>query len=215
MWRFARIAWAGYYFSTQGISQPPSEEVALQYHASVYDNYRVFLDGAARGEATISMADNMIPLDISTFKHLYYRQYTNKQRIVKVILSFTILIIGGLIYVGFRDKSLLMFDWFEQLGISGEVDAFRGFVNSEGVYGWVKNSLPDGLWLFAYMFLVDAIWNGSMSICSYIFIYSLPVFALLSEFLQYFGLFPGVFDWIDVACYSFAILLYVIIKLIK
>jgi hypothetical protein len=108
-----------------------------------------------------------------------------------------------------------MFSWFEQLGVSGEVDAFRGLVNSEGVYGWVKNSLPDGLWLFAYMFLVDAIWNGSKSISSYIFIFSLPFFALLSEFLQYFGMLPGVFDWIDVASYLFAILLFVIVKLIK
>ena len=161
------------------------------------------------------MAGNIIPLDFSTFKQLYYRQYTNRQRIVKVILSFAILIIGGLIYVGFRDKSLLMFSWFEQLGVSGEEDALRGLVNSEGVYGWVKNSLPDGLWLFAYMFLVDAIWNGSKSISSYIFIFSLPFFALLSEFLQYFGMLPGVFDWIDVPSYLFAILLFVIVKLIK
>lgn len=161
------------------------------------------------------MIGNIIQLDLSTIKHLYNRQYTTSQRIVKVILSFTILIIGGLIYVGFRDKSLLMFNWFENLGISGEVDLFRDLVNSEGVYGWVKNSLPDGLWIFAYMFLVDAIWNGSKSLSSYIFIFSLPCFALLSEFLQYFGLFPGVFDWIDVASYSFAILLYEIIKLIK
>ena len=161
------------------------------------------------------MADNIIPLDISTIKQLYFRQYTNKQRIVKVVLSFAILIIGGLIYVGFRDKSLLMFNWFEQLGIIGAIDAFREIVKSEGVYGWVKNSLPDGLWLFAYMFLVDAIWNGSKSISSYIFIFSLPFWALLSELLQYFGLVPGVFDWIDIASYLFAILLYVIIKLIK
>ena len=162
-----------------------------------------------------SMSDIIFPLELSSIKQLYYRQYTIKQRVIKAILSFFILIIGGLIYVGFRDKSLLMFTWFEQLGISGEVDTFRGFMNSEGVYGWIKNSLPDGLWLFAYMFLVDIIWNGSKSISSYIFICSLPTLALLSEFLQYFGLVPGVFDWVDVASYLFAILLFVIIKLIK
>ena len=157
----------------------------------------------------------MIPLELSTIKQLYYRQYTDMQRIVKTFLSFSILIIGGLIYIAWRDKSLLMFHWFEQLGVIGEVDTIRGLVNSDGVYGWVKNSLPDGLWLFAYMFLVDAIWNGSKTICSYVFIFSLPLFALLSESLQYFGLFPGVFDWIDVASYLFAIILFVIIKLIK
>lgn len=161
------------------------------------------------------MADNILPLELSTFKQLYFRQYTNRQRILKAVLSFAILFVGGLIYVGCRDKSLLMFDWFQHLGISGEVDTFRRLINSEGVYGWVKNSLPDGLWLFAYIFLVDAIWNGSKSISSYIFIYSLPSLALLSEFLQYFGLVPGVFDWVDVASYLFAILLFVIIKLIK
>jgi hypothetical protein len=167
-----------------------------------------------RGRGYMYMLDNTIPLDLSTFKQLYFRQYTNKQRIAKVFLSFVILIIGGLIYIGFRDKSLLMFSWFEQLGISDEVDVFRNLVNSEGVYGWLKYSLPDGLWVFAYMFLVDAIWNGSKSISSYIFIFSLPCFALILEFLQYFGLFPGVFDWIDVASYSFAIILYIFIKLI-
>lgn len=161
------------------------------------------------------MIQNIIPLKLSTYKQLYFRQYTNKQRILKTCLSFTILFVGGLIYIGFRDKSLLMFTWFEQLGIIGEVDTFRGLVNSEGLYGWVKYSLPDGLWLFSYMFLVDAIWNGSKSRTSYIFIFFLPFFAVLSEFLQYYGLLPGVFDWIDVASYLFAILLYIILKLVK
>lgn len=161
------------------------------------------------------MAKNNIAIDSSTIKQLFYRQYTNKQRIVQAILSLLVLTMGGLIYVGYRDKSLLMFTWFEQLGVNGEIDILRGFLDSEGVYGWVKNSLPDGLWLFAYMFLVDAIWNGSRSINSYIFIYSLPLIALLSEFLQFFGLLPGVFDWMDVVSYSLAILLYLIIKLIK
>lgn len=142
-------------------------------------------------------------------------QYSNQLRLAKVLLSFLILSVGGLIYVGCRDKSLLMFKWFNQLGLSGAVDTFRGLINSEGVYGWVKNSLPDGLWLFAYMFLIDALWNGTKSIISYIFLFYLPVLALLSEFLQYFGLMPGVFDWIDVASYSFAILLFFIVKLIK
>lgn len=161
------------------------------------------------------MAETIHHWDFSTLKQLYHRQYTNEQRIVKGILSFSILILGGLIYIGCRDKSLLMFKWFDHLGIGGKIDSFRNLINSEGVYGWVKYSLPDGLWVFAYMFLVDAIWNGSKSISSYIFIYSLPSFAVLSEILQYFGLFPGVFDWIDIASYLLAILLYIFVKLLK
>lgn len=149
------------------------------------------------------------------YKIKYCRKYTMNRRVFKIILSFLILAIGGLIYVGWREKSLLMFKWFEQLGVSNEIDKFRGWVNSEGIYGWVKYSLPDGLWLFAYMFLVDAIWNGTRSIATYIFIFSLPILALMSEILQYCELVPGVFDWIDVISYLFAIMLYVIIKIIK
>ena len=154
-------------------------------------------------------------MDVDVIKSNFFRECSIKTRIEKSILSLLILVIGGLIYIGFRDKSLLMFDWFNYMGITQQIETFRIFFNSEGIYGWVKNSLPDGLWLFSYMYLVDAIWNGSKSISSYIFIYSLPFFALLSEFLQYFGLVPGVFDWIDVLSYFFAILLYIFIKIIK
>ena len=144
-----------------------------------------------------------------------YRQYSIKYRVTKVMLSLLILLLGGLVYVIYRDKSLLMFDWFDAIGISNEIDGLRRLFQGEGIYGWVKYSLPDGLWAFSYMFLVDAIWNGSRSKSSFIFIYSLPVIALLSEFFQYFGLLPGVFDWMDVASYLFAIILFVIIKLLK
>ena len=153
-------------------------------------------------------------MDIALVKNRFFREYSLKDRIERSILSLLILCIGGLIYIGLRDKSLLMFDWFNHLGLSQHVDIFRGLFNSEGVYGWVKNSLPDGLWLFSYMFLVDVIWNGSKSFSAYIFIYYLPFLALMSEFLQYLGLVPGVFDWIDVASYLFAILLYITIKLV-
>ena len=153
-------------------------------------------------------------MDIANIKKRYFREYSFKARIGKSILSLFILFMGGLIYIGFRDKSLLMFDWFNHMGLTHHIDSFRSLFNSDGVYGWVKNSLPDGLWLFAYMFLVDTIWNGSKSISSFIFIYCLPAIALISEFLQYAGLVPGDFDWLDVASYLLAILLYIVIKLI-
>lgn len=153
-------------------------------------------------------------MDITIIKSRFFRKSSIKTRIARSILSLLLLGVGGLIYIGFRDKSLLMFDWFNYMGITQHVETFRSFFNSDGIYGWVKNSLPDGLWLFAYIYLVDAIWNGSKSISSYLFIYSLPFFAILSEFLQYFGLIPGIFDWTDVFSYLFAIFLYIILKII-
>lgn len=154
-------------------------------------------------------------IDLAILEKNYFREYSPKVRIGKTIMSLLILCMGGFIYICFRDKSLLMFDWFNHLGLTQHIDAFRSIFNSEGVYGWIKYSLPDGLWLFAYMFLIDAIWNGSKSICSFFFTYNLPILALVSELLQYFGFIPGVFDWIDVASYLIAILLYISLKILK
>lgn len=141
--------------------------------------------------------------------------YSIKIRVLKIVISFAILIVGGLIYIIYRDKSLEMFNWFNHLGLTDAVSFFRNVMYSNGIYGWVKYSLPDGLWLFAYMFTIDSIWNGSKKLISYIFIFCLPLLALLSEFLQYFGLIPGVFDLIDLVSYLCAILLFILIKLLK
>ena len=144
-----------------------------------------------------------------------FRRYSIKYRVAKVMLSLVILLLGGFIYVIFRDKSLLMFNWFNTIGVGNEVDGLRRLFQGEGIYGWVKNSLPDGLWLFSYMFIIDAIWGKSKSISFYLFISLLPLIAIISEFLQFFDLCPGTFDWVDVASYLFAILLYITIKLLK
>ena len=131
------------------------------------------------------------------------------------MLSLVILLLGGLIYVIFRDKSLLMFDWFNTIGISNEVDGLRILFQGEGIYGWVKYSLPDGLWIFSYLFIVDAIWDKERNVVSMIFLWGLPIAAVLSECLQHFDLLPGVFDLMDLASYMLAITLFLIIKLLK
>ena len=145
----------------------------------------------------------------------YYRQYSIKNRATRIILSLGILSLGGLIYIIYRDKSLLMFDWFNSIGVSSGIDGLRSLFQGDGVYGWVKYSLPDGLWIFSYMFLIDAIWNGEKIITSKLFLWFLPIVAILSECLQYFGLLSGVFDWKDMASYTLAITLFLIIKLLK
>ena len=145
----------------------------------------------------------------------YYRQNSIKYRAAKVMLSLVILLLGGLIYVIFRDKSLLMFDWFNTIGISNEVNGLRRLFQGEGIYGWVKYSLPDGLWIFSYMFIVDAIWDREKNAVSMIFLWGLPIVAVFSEYFQYFGMLPGVFDWMDIASYMLAITIFLIIKLLK
>ncbi len=135
-----------------------------------------------------------------------------KYCVTKVMLSFVILLLGGLIYIIYRDKSLLMFDWFDAIGIGDAINGLRRLFQGEGIYGWVKYSLPDGLWLFSYLFLVDTIWDGERNAISILFLWGLPVVAVISECLQYCSLLPGVFDWVDLVCYLLAITLFMIVK---
>ena len=84
----------------------------------------------------------------------YYRRHSIKYRATKVIISLVILLLGGLVYVIYREKSLLMFNWFDSIGISNEIDWLRRLFQGEGIYGWVKYSLPDGLWRFRICLLL-------------------------------------------------------------
>ena len=147
-------------------------------------------------------------------KSRFLRQYPLNIRIVKSLIALILFFIAGFIYLAYRQESLQMFHWADKIGVTSQINDLRNLIYSEGLYGWVKYSLPDGLWLFSYMFIVDSIWNGDKHISSSIFIFGLPVFAILSEFAQYFNLLPGVFDILDLVSYTFAIVLYLIIKIL-
>ena len=80
------------------------------------------------------------------------------------------------------------------------------------MYGLIKYNLPAGLWLFAYMFVIDAVWGKDKNRVSMYFLYVLPLLAVASEFMQFVGLLPGTFDVMDLLSYVSAILLFLIIK---
>lgn len=139
----------------------------------------------------------------------------DKIRIVEFITAFVALAIGGLIYVLYRSDNLLMFEWFQRIGISNIIRDMRENTETQNLYGWVKNSMPAGLWLLSYLFVIDSIWWREKHTIYYIFIYVLPFLAICSEFLQFFGIMPGTFDISDLLSYVLAFLLFIIIKKIQ
>lgn len=143
--------------------------------------------------------------------------YSDKEtytRIIKATIGVVALIIGGLIYILYRSDSLLMFDWFHKLGLSNFIDAIRIDTNKLNLYGWVKNSMPAGLWLFSYMFVIDSIWGKEKNAVYNCFLYVLPIIAMSSELMQYFKFISGTFDIMDLLSYILAVLVFKIIKLI-
>ncbi len=68
---------------------------------------------------------------------------------------------------------------------------------------WIKYSLPDGLWVYSLTSLMIIIWK-SYTWKSFIWICSGLLIAIISEFCQSIGVFPGTYDSLDIIFYLLA-----------
>ena len=66
---------------------------------------------------------------------------------------------------------------------------------------WFLFSLPDSLWVFSYVCLMFGIWKGVISPQNLLWIGTVPLIAIASEFGQLLGFVRGTFDIMDVLCY--------------
>lgn len=114
------------------------------------------------------------------------------------------LLVGGLIYMLFRTSTLLMFNWYNNIGIGEILNGFRKFTIpiAEDIPEWILFSLPDGLWIFSYVSLMLFIWRNSVSYKNLFWILIVPILAIVSEIGQIFGLVKGVFDFTDLLLYT-------------
>lgn len=108
------------------------------------------------------------------------------------------LLLGGGIYVAYRSETLLMFDWFPMLKPCRAV--LNKTLVSNGLPDWFLFSLPDGLWLLAYILTIGAIWNFHIE-DSLALLLLMPVMAVGFEILQFFHLIKGTFDVCDLEFY--------------
>ena len=105
---------------------------------------------------------------------------------------------GGLIYLGYRDESLIMFNWVDTLKLAPYVNIYR-----EWLYPTISvlpnsfiYSLPNALWSLGGLLLIASIWANE-SIERYIWSLIFIIGVLSSEFLQGI-IIPGTFDVIDI-----------------
>ena len=133
-----------------------------------------------------------------------FKMTRNKNIIVYVLLP---ILIGGLIYIVSRPKSLKMFKWFENLNIDKLTNLIRDeFIQIDYPY-WIKYNLPDFLWVFSFTSLILIIWDKKI-VNENIYYIIFPVsVGILSEIGQLFGLINGTYDLMDILFYSFGGLL--------
>ena len=135
-------------------------------------------------------------------------------RITKATTGLMALIVGGLIYIRYRSESLLRFDWFQGLNISDYIARIRSTAEDSYIKGWLVYNLPAGLWLFAYLLIIDAIWGKEKNAQYMCYLHILPFLAIVSELMQCLRFLPGTFDFLDLVSYVCAILLFIIIKIV-
>jgi len=94
---------------------------------------------------------------------------------------------------------------------------FRGvpFLGLHSVLNISKNNilivfllfnLPDGLWLYAFLSVINQIWGESKK--GLFWLITVFILTISSEFLQRLHIIPGTFDWLDIITYSLTFLIF-------
>lgn len=121
------------------------------------------------------------------------------------------LLLGALIYVCFRTKTLILFNWIEEISLISIVNEIRNVLYplKSIIPNWIVYSLPDGLWVYAFTSSFLLIWNNNKNKILIAFIPLLISVTL--ELLQYVQINSGTFDFMDVATYTIASILSILI----
>lgn len=126
--------------------------------------------------------------------HFMTTQQTHKRLILTVVIP---LLIGGLIYILFRADSLLMFRWFDTIGLGQTIKTVRQLIGHSNLPAWTVFSLPDAVWIFSFTNFMLIIWRDKFYGQSLFWIFIAPTIGLLSEVGQAFHLIRGTFDTTD------------------
>jgi len=124
--------------------------------------------------------------------------------------GFFVLFIGSAIYILWRPTSLLMFEWFNFLGLRSFVDCLRDIAApvKHLLPSFVIYSLPWGLWLLSYLLFVEYVWFNKVKTRQYHFwFWIFPFLSVLTEILQKTSFVPGTFCFEDIVALILSILL--------
>ena len=107
---------------------------------------------------------------------------------------------GGLIYILFRPRSLILFGWFDVLGLGGVIDHARATAAPLAARApeLLIFCLPNALWLYAFTRCMALPWRGSDSPARFVWLAIPALLSVGSELGQLTPWVPGTFDALDV-----------------
>jgi hypothetical protein len=124
----------------------------------------------------------------------------NRQIIIGHLFT---LLLGGLVYISFRQDTLKMFRWFDSINLSAVISELRLLTLplSDHLPNWFLYSLPDGLWICSYLSVLLVVWDNVISKHNIHWLLLVPMIAIFSEIGQLFKIVPGTFDILDLIFY--------------
>lgn len=106
---------------------------------------------------------------------------------------------GGLVYLLARPPGLRLFVWLESAGLSDGLARARDVCHPLvlALPSWLLFSLPNALWLYAFAWLLSALWEHRATRASLPWLLVAPALGLGWELGQRVGVVPGTFDLLD------------------
>lgn len=143
-----------------------------------------------------------------------------KQSINSILINKTVLflihvlfpiLLGGFIYLLFRSKSLIMFNWFKVIGILDLIQSFRNsfYDFKTCIPNWIYFSIPDALWVYSFTSTI-LLFESNWKVLTFWLLVPF-LFGPLIEIFQLFRLFPGTFDPLDLLFTSIAFMFSILI----
>ena len=123
-------------------------------------------------------------------------------------------VVGGTVYILWRSETLLMFRWFDVLGLTAGIQHLRDFSAPLGTRlpEWVLYSLPDALWVYGFTVFMGLLWAPVSTRAAFCAMLVPLTLGLGGEIGQAVGIVCGCFDPIDLmlcSCASLAGFLFV------
>lgn len=81
----------------------------------------------------------------------------NRRNIIALVLALLSLACGGVIYLAFRSEDLLLYKAVDACGGMSLLTKMRNLASAYSCPEWVVYSLPDALWLTAYLLVINTI----------------------------------------------------------
>lgn len=109
------------------------------------------------------------------------------------------LLLGGLIYICWRDPTLPMFSWFNSVGLGPAIYKVRTVLAplERRLPLWFEFSIPNATWVYALTSFMALTWNETKSRFKLFWLSSGLILGVGTEVGQLAGLIPGAFDGVD------------------